>query len=279
MKRPIILILVLLIFFQAEAKQKVELKRVDPAFWWVGMTNPNLQLLVYGENISLYHPVIDYEGVKIKQVIKVENPNYLFINLCISEKAKAGDFDINFFKGKKKVTSYKYKLLNRRKNSAQRKGFDNSDVVYLIMSDRFSNGDTSNDNTPDTKEKINRDNPGGRHGGDIQGIINHLDYLNNLGVTSLWCTPMLLDNQQEYSYHGYAISDFYKIDPRFGSNEDYKRLSSECKKRNMKLILDVVTNHCGIEHWWMKDLPCSEWIHHFPEFTRSNYRMNTINDP
>lgn len=279
MSKPIILVFALIIFFQAEAKERIELKKVEPAFWWVGMKNPDLQLLVYGDNISLYQPVINYNGVKIKQVIKVENPNYLFLNLNISEEVKAGSFDINFFKGKNKVANYKYRLLNRRKNSKQRKGFDTSDVIYLIMSDRFSNGDTANDNTPDTKEKANRDDPGGRHGGDIQGIINHLDYLNNLGVTSLWCTPMLLDNQQEYSYHGYAISDFYKIDPRYGYNEDYKRLSSECKKRNMKLILDVVTNHCGIEHWWIKDLPCSDWIHQFPEFTRSNYRMNTINDP
>lgn len=279
MKKYIILILILLISFHAEARKKIRLKKVEPAFWWTGMNNPNLQLLIYGENISLCHPVINYTGVKIRQIIKVENPNYLFINLFISETATAGSFHIKFMNKKKEIARYKYKLLNREENSALRKGFDNSDVIYLIMPDRFSNGDTSNDNTVDTKEKTDKENPGGRHGGDIQGIINHLDYLNNMGITTLWCTPMFLDDQKEYSYHGYAISDYYKIDPRYGNNSDYKRLSSECKRRNMKLILDVVTNHCGIEHWWLKDLPCSDWIHHFPTFTRSNYRMNTINDP
>lgn len=279
MKKPLLLIILFLLFLGSEAKEKIKLERIEPSFWWTGMYNPNLQLLVHGENISLCHPEINYPGVSIRQVIKVESPNYLFLNLYIAENTKPGTFDIKFRKGRKKIANYSYKLLNRRKDSKKRKGFDNSDVIYLIMPDRFSNGDTSNDSTPNTIEKPERYNPGGRHGGDIQGIINHLDYLKELGITTIWSTPLMLDNQEEYSYHGYAISDYYKIDPRYGSNEDYKRLSSECKKRNLKLILDVVTNHCGINHWWIKDLPSSDWIHQFPEFTRSNYRMNTINDP
>ncbi|MEP3089836.1 MAG: alpha-amylase family glycosyl hydrolase, partial [Nonlabens ulvanivorans] len=172
---------------------------------------------------------------------------------------------------------------------AQRKGFDSSDPIYQIMPDRFANGDPSNDSTDDTVEKVNRDFKGGRHGGDIQGVIDHLDYIDNLGATALWSTPLLEDNDEKYSYHTYAQSDLYKIDPRYGSNEDYKRLGDELHKRDMKLIMDYVTNHWGATHWMMQDLPTQTWIHQFDDnrgknypvdgYANSSYRQTTQMDP
>lgn len=160
-----------------------------------------------------------------------------------------------------------------------RKGFDNSDAIYLLMPDRFANGNPANDSHPEVTEKADRSSLNGRHGGDIQGIIDHLDYLQELGMTALWSTPLMEDNMEVTSYHTYAISDYYKIDPRYGTNADYKRLSAEAKKRGIKLIMDVVTNHCASAHWWMNDLPAADWVHQFDTFTRSNYRMGTIPDP
>lgn len=277
-----LLIFVLTILTGLEMKAagpKITLKRVEPANWWIGMKNPNLQLLVYGENIGRTEVKMDIPGVRLHTTTRVESPNYLFLDLVISDTAKAGTYPIEFLSDNKVVASYKFPLLERRSNSESRKGFNSSDVIYLLMPDRFSNGNPANDSTQDTHEKARRSDPDGRHGGDIQGIINHLDYLQELGVTTLWSTPLVEDNMERTSYHGYAITDYYKIDPRYGTNADYVRLSSELHNRGMKLIMDVVTNHCGLNHWWMKDLPTYDWIHQFKEFTRSNYQISTIYDP
>ena len=169
-------------------------------------------------------------------------------------------------------------MKQRRENSALRKSYDATDVIYLIMSDRFANGNPNNDSDKSVTEKGNRNLPGGRHGGDIEGMINHLDYLKELGVTALWPTPLCEDNDKNYSYHTYGQSDVYKIDPRFGTNEEYVKLSSELHKRDMKLIMDYVTNHWGAEHWMIKDLPSYDWIHQFPGYSQSNYRMTTQYD-
>tara|TARA_R110001583_G_scaffold1202_5_gene10071 strand:+ start:35175 stop:36998 length:1824 start_codon:yes stop_codon:yes gene_type:complete len=258
---------------------KIKLDHVEPMFWWTNMTNPNLQVMVHGEKISDCSVEITYPGVTVERVIKTDNANYLFINLLIDKSAKAGTFDILFTdKGKTKAT-YKYELKERRSGSADRKGFDTSDVFYLIMPDRFSNGNPDNDSVDGMADKLDRENPDGRHGGDIQGIINHLDYLQELGITAIWNTPMMEDNMPKVSYHTYAISDFYKIDARYGTNDDYARLSAEAKKRGIKLVIDIVTNHAASEHWMMKDLPTKDWIHIFPEFTNSNHRKTTTNDP
>ena len=258
---------------------KIKLDHVEPMFWWANMTNPKLQVMVHGENISDCRVAIDYPGVTVERVIKTDNPNYLFVNLLIDKSAKAGTFDILFTnKGKTKAT-YNYELKQRRAGSADRKGFDTSDVVYLTMPDRFSNGNPDNDSVDGMNDKLDRANPDGRHGGDIQGIINHLDYLQELGITAIWNTPLMEDNMDKVSYHTYAISDFYKIDARYGSNEDYARLSAEAKKRGIKLIIDIVTNHSASAHWWMTDLPSKDWVHTFPEFTNSNHRKSTTNDP
>jgi glycosidase len=261
------------------ATGRVNLKRVEPANWWIGMKNPNLQLLVYGENISLTEVRINIAGVRLHSVTKVESVNYLFVDLVISDSTKAGSYPIEFWKDNKIAAKYDFKLLPRTVNSSQRKSFNSSDVLYLLMPDRFSNGNPANDSTADTYEKAKRSDPDGRHGGDIKGIISHLDYLQELGVTTLWSTPLVENNMDRTSYHGYAITDYYRIDPRFGSNADYVMLSDELHRRKMKLIMDVVTNHCGLRHWWMKDLPTYDWVHQFHEFTRTNYQISTIYDP
>ena len=254
-----------------------QVQKVEPAFWWSEMKNPELQLLVYGKNIENFQP--EFSGsIKIKEVKKVENPNYLFITVD-TQNIQPGIFKLSFKNGSKTVSTIKYEFKQRQQHSSQRSGFTSEDVMYLIMPDRFANGNPKNDNTPDTAEKADRSNKDGRHGGDIAGIIKNLDYLKDLGVTTLWNTPLLEDNEPTTSYHGYAQSDYYKIDPRYGTNEDYKNLADELHKRKMKLVMDYVTNHWGSKSWIIKDLPSKDWIHYWNGgengFKRSNYRMTT----
>lgn len=256
--------------------QKVS--RIDPPNWWVGMKNQKLQLMVYGQNISTANVSINYKGVILESIDKVENPNYLFLNLTISSDAVSGKLPIEFEFPKGKPLVIQYELKDREKGSAERKGFDNSDVVYLIVPDRFSDGNPSIDSVKGMPDKHNRKEPYARHGGDLQGIINHLDYFNQLGVTSLWMTPVLENNQPQWSYHGYAITDFYKIDARFGTNELYKDFVNQAHSKNVKVIKDLIFNHCGGEHWWVKDLPSADWFNQWPQFTRTNYRIPTIFD-
>ncbi len=259
--------------------QNIDLKKVEPPFWWVDMNNPSLQLLVYGDNISTTRAGIDYKGVEITNTTTVENPNYLFIDLNIGEKASPGSFNIQFKQGKKVVAEYSYELKTRVAGSSERKGFDQGDAIYLLFPDRFANGDPDNDSMEGMLEKADRTDPNGRHGGDIQGIINNLDYVKDIGYTAIWLNPLLENNMPAYSYHGYAITDFYKVDARLGTNEDYKVLVEEMHKKGLKVIMDMIFNHCGIEHWFIKDMPSDDWIHNFPEFTRSNFRGGTVFDP
>lgn len=259
--------------------QKVDVQRVDPPSWWAGMKNTQLQIMVYGENISLTKPIINYQGVEIKKVILVESPNYLFIDLEISSDAIAGNFDIYFFEGQKKAATINYELKQRQKDPELFQGFDNSDMIYLLMPDRFSNGNPDNDDMPGMLEKADRSNPNGRHGGDIQGIVNNLDYLKDLGITSIWINPLLENNMPAYSYHGYAVTDLYKVDPRFGTNEDYKNLVKTAHGKGLKIIQDMVFNHLGTGYFWKDDLPMQDWYNQWPEFTRSNYRGGAVNDP
>lgn len=251
------------------------LDKIEPPNWWVGMENENLQLLVYGEKISETTVEIESDKVEIVKINKTDNPNYLFIDLKISNNVKAGKFEIVFKKGKKKVATYEYELLDRTK---MERGFSSEDVIYLIMPDRFANGDPSNDTNKDLLEKADRKNGDGRHGGDIQGILDNFDYFKKLGVTGLWLNPVIENNSPDYSYHGYATTNFYEVDARHGTNELYKKLSDECQKNDMKLIIDVIYNHCGINHWWMKDLPAKDWVNHNSKF-RTTYRGSTVADP
>ncbi|KIA88907.1 alpha-amlyase [Kaistella jeonii] len=256
-----------------------QIQKVEPAFWWHGMKNPELQILVYGKDISKYHVELS-DNIKIKNLTKTENPNYIFITINTDE-VKNSSFKINFKNGKKTADSYTYELKKRNPGSADRNSFSSKDVMYLIMPDRFANGDPSNDSQPNLTEKANRNLPSGRHGGDLRGVINHLDYLQNLGVTSLWLTPVNEDNEKKTSYHGYAQTDLYKIDGRYGTNEEYLELSRNLQKRGMMLIQDYVTNHWGISHWMIQDLPTKDWIHQFKDgegkygFKRSNYRISS----
>ncbi len=276
--RPIIFSL-LILFSITAFSQKIALERVEPPFWWTGMKHNHLQLLVYGQNLSETRPEISYLGVTLKSYAKVESPNYMFINLEISSNAMPGSFDIRFMDGRKKAAEYSYNLLEREAGSAARKGFDESDVIYLIFPDRFVNGDPDNDSHPEMLEAADLSNPDGRHGGDLAGVMQKLDYFQELGVSAIWLNPILENNQAAYSYHGYAISDFYRVDPRMGSNEDFKNLNANLKDRGMKSIMDMVFNHCGSGHWWMDDLPSQDWINQWPEYTKSNFRGGVVFDP
>ncbi len=250
-----------------------QVDRVEPPFWWSDMNLSDVQIMFYGKNIA-QNDVSVSNGIVIKDIQKTENPNYVFVTID-TKNTSSQDFVFSFSKNKKIAFTQKYTLKSRRKNSKFRKSYDASDVIYLIMPDRFANGNPNNDSTLNTTEKSDRSIPGARHGGDIDGIIKNLDYLQSLGVTSLWPTPLCEDNDKNYSYHGYGQSDVYKIDPRYGTNEDYAKLSAELHKRGMKNIMDYVTNHWGWQHWMYKDLPSYDWIHQFPGFSQSNYRMTT----
>lgn len=272
MKKLLILLLLTCGFANAQ------LQRVEPPFWWSGMKNTELQVMFYGKNISQYTPSVS-NNIVIKNVVKTENPNYVFVTID-TKNLPASKLTFTFKDGKGKTAlTHNYELKQRMAGSAQRESFDSSDMIYLIMPDRFANGNPANDNVKGMEDKMNRADSHGRHGGDIEGIIKNLDYLQALGATAIWNTPLCEDNHPRGSYHGYAQTDLYKIDPRYGTNEDYLRLSAEMKKRGMKLILDYVTNHWGSEHWMYKDLPTYEWVHQFPGYSQSNYRMTTQFDP
>ena len=195
-----------------------------------------------------------------------ESPNYLFVDMAVNQP---GTYRITLKKGNKKAT-YDYTIGERKAGSRERKSFDASDVVYLIMSDRFVDGDESNNSTKDTREKADKSNVNGRWGGDIQGIINSFDHISKLGCTAIWPTPMLGDDEAAWSYHGYACSDYYHIDPRYGSNELYAQMVQQAHAKGLKILMDMVPNHCGAAHWWMKDLPYQDWINQFPQFTNTN---------
>jgi len=270
-----IIILITLNVFSAT----IDLKRVEPMFWWAGMKSTDLQLMVYGESIATTEVSLEYPGVTLYSVSKVQNPNYLFIDLKLDQNVQPGSFDIQFKKEGKTVESYSYELKVREKGSAEREGFSTSDVIYLITPDRFVNGNPDNDWVEGMKEKPNRNDRDGRHGGDIRGIINSLDYLQNLGFTAVWLNPVLENNMTQVSYHGYSITDFYRVDPRYGSNEEYLELNEELDKRGMKLIMDMIFNHCGSEHWWMDDLPMDDWINNHPEYTITSHRRTVNQDP
>jgi len=259
--------------------QVPDIERIDPPNWWTGMMDKEIQVMVYGEDIASVDEVsLKYKGVKLHSIQRVENPNYLFLNIGIEKRAAAGNLSITFEKnGESSVIGLP--LLERKMDPAQHNGFDASDVLYLLMPDRFANGDESNDEIPGMEEKINREDIYGRHGGDLKGVIDQMDYIEDLGITTLWLNPVQENNMPKESYHGYAITDFYMVDSRLGSNEDYVKLVDESHKRGLKVIMDMVVNHAGTNNYFIKDLPMHDWIHQFDSFTRSNYRGVMNNDP
>jgi neopullulanase len=268
---PKILLLVLishLIF-----AQKHDLK-IEPAEWWIGMKEPNLQLLVHGSNITKAKVKLNYPGVVLGKIHQTESPNYLFVDLKISPNTQPGSVAISIGNEVVKLVLYK-----RKAGSAQREGFSAADAIYLITPDRFANGNPQNDNLTGYADTAKPAEEYGRHGGDIQGITQNLGYIKNLGMTAIWPMPLEDNNMVQWSYHGYAITDFYKIDPRFGSNDDYQNLVTEAQKLGLKSIKDVVLNHCGTGHWWMADLPFKNWINNEGKFAPTNHRREVTRDP
>ncbi len=250
----------------------------EPAFWWSGMKNPELQLMVYGENIASFRPSVSYPGVKLKSSVALESPNYLLVYLDV-ENAQPGTFDITFTKDKKQI-KMPYELKARKKDACKIKGFDSSDVLYLIMPDRFANGDPSNDNlVMKTTYKTDRNDPSARHGGDLAGIEKHLDYIEDLGVTAIWLNPVLENDMQGGSYHGYATTNYYRVDPRFGTNEDYVRLIDKTHAKGMRVVMDMIFNHCGSDHIWMKDVPSKDWFNNLDKYVETSHVKEVYFDP
>ena len=272
-----------------------EVTRVEPLSWWTGMKT-DLQLLVQGKDIASFDVSMEGKGLKIKKVHPADNPDFVFVDVDVTPAAKPGTAYLVFTKGE---TSFKYPYLirEREKGSADRKSFSTADLIYLIMPDRFANADLANDlgwpegspayddgsampwTVPATPDAVDRQDPVTRHGGDLQGIIDHLDYIADLGATAIWNTPLLLDNQEYESYHGYACADYYHIDPRFGDNALFKTFVEASHEKGLKVIMDIVTNHCGTAHWWMEDTPFKDWYHTFDNYTQMNALFSVYMDP
>jgi glycosidase len=269
----------LLLLAAVAARAEPRIEHLEPAFWWTGMRHGGLEILVHGERISELEPEIDYAGVTLDDVHRTGNPDYLFLELSVTEDARPGRFDIRFERAGRTELVHPYELKAREPGSAERRGFDASDVIYLITPDRFANGDPANDEIAGLREGPDRADPHGRHGGDLQGIIDHLDYIEDMGYTQVWLNPVLENDQPEQSYHGYATTDFYQVDPRFGTNELYRRLADAARQRGIGLIMDVILNHCGSEHWWMDDLPAADWINHGGEFVATTHDRTSLFDP
>lgn len=264
----------LVLFAAVQAFAAITINRVEPANWWVGMKNPSLQIMVYGPDIAKARLTINYPGVTVKEVAKVENPNYVFVYINIAKGTKAGKMAMKFTNGAEHFT-YEYPLLARTDKSGAL-GFNASDVLYLITPDRFANANPANDNLEDVA--ANRTNPNSRHGGDLEGISKHLDYLKDLGVTTIWVNPVQENKMRGGSYHGYSITDFYKIDPRFGSNEEFRDLTRAIHQKGMKMVMDMVLNHCGSQHWWMNDLPSKDWINNNDVYMPTNHATVSVMD-
>ena len=255
-------------------------ERVEPLSWWTDMRLP-LQVMFYGENIGACSVAMsdDCNAITVRGVHRAESPNYLFVDVDIAAGAEAGTYWFIFTDVNGESFRLPYEIENRREGSRERRSFSTADMIYLLMPDRFANGDPSTDSTVDTDEEVARHHLSGRHGGDIRGIIDHLDYIAGTGATAVWSTPLLLDNEPFYSYHGYACADYYRIDPRFGTNELYCEFVKRAHACGLKVIMDIVTNHCGLAHWWIRDLPFADWIHQFDKFTRTNAQFSTHMDP
>ncbi len=253
------------------------LNRVEPAFWWVGMKNPELQILLQGKNIGQAQiSLAPYPGVSLKRVAKVKNPNYTFVYVEIGPEAKAGDLKFTFAGAAKGNLAY---TLKARDSKVKAQGYTPADVVYLIMPDRFANGNPKNDSVKGMLEAARRKQDFGRHGGDIEGITNQLGYFNKLGVTALWLNPVQENDMAASSYHGYAITDYYAADRRFGGNEAYLKFIQQAHGAGLKVVMDMVMNHMGTNHYWLKDLPDSSFINFWPKYTPSNFRATAQVDP
>lgn len=285
MKRPILLsVLFLFLTVIGAQAQTVRIDRLEPMNWWVGMRNPELQILVYGPEIAFSQVTVQYPGVTLDQTIRTNNPNYVFLNLRFDPTVKPGTMPITFRNGRRTLV-HNYPLLERSGSTSRINGFDASDVIYLIMPDRFANGDPTNDSIRGMFEGADRSQKFARHGGDLKGISDRLDYIRDLGMTAIWLNPIFEnDMPPNYAigagfYHGYAATDMYKVDRRLGTNEQFRDLVSTAQSKGLKVIMDMIHNHVGTHHWIIKDLPSADWVHDQSVHGNTNYRTSTIMDP
>ena len=250
---------------------------LEPPFWWAGMEDPNLQIMVRGESVSEFTADLDCPGARLVGTHRVDSPNYLFLDLELAPDLTPGSCRIAF-RSESRVELFDYSFEERRADSAARRGFSSADVIYLVMPDRFANGDPTNDSVDGMLEAADRANPDGRHGGDLQGVIDHLDYIAGMGYTQIWLNPILENNEPAFSYHGYSTTDYYRVDPRFGDNDLYRRLAAEARERGIGIIMDLIPNHSGVSHWWMADPPTADWINH-GKFVPTNHIREPLHDP
>ena len=257
------------------AAQKID--RIEPTNWYVGMKNPSVQLMVYGKDIRSAEVSTNYPGVKIDSLVRLDSPNYLLVYMNIKD-AQPGTMKLCFKTGKNK-TNVNYELKARDMKGEDRQGFTNADVLYMLMPDRFASSGKNLEVKGLSAYKVDRSQPSLRHGGDLEGLRQHLDYFTELGVTALWFTPVLENNSPDHgkssTYHGYATTDYYRVDPRFGSNADYRRLVDDAHKKGLKVVMDMIFNHCGFEHPWVKDLPSKDWLN-TPEWLYPENQKYTV---
>ena len=257
------------------AAQKID--RIEPTNWYVGMKNPSVQLMVYGKDIRSAEVSTNYPGVKIDSLVRLDSPNYLLVYMNIKD-AQPGTMKLCFKTGKNK-TNVNYELKARDMKGEDRQGFTNADVLYMLMPDRFASSGKNLEVKGLNAYKVDRSQPSLRHGGDLEGLRQHLDYFTELGVTALWFTPVLENNSPDHgktsTYHGYATTDYYRVDPRFGSNADYRRLVDEAHKKGLKVVMDMIFNHCGFEHPWVKDMPTKDWFN-TPEWLYPENQKYTV---
>ncbi len=251
---------------------------LSPPNWWTGMQETTLEVMVHADNIATRELSIDGAGVALANQTRLDSENYLFVKLDLS-KATPGTVTFSFTDEQGHTQNVDYPLLAREPGSATRRGFTAEDAIYLITPDRFANGDTGNDTVAGYQDSLNREDKGGRHGGDIAGMIKHLDYISDMGFTQVWTMPLLENAMAEYSYHGYSTTDYYQIDPRFGSNALYRTFSDKAAEQGVGVIMDMILNHIGSNHPWMSDMPSDDWIHNGGEFTPTSHRREALHDP
>jgi glycosidase len=277
-----IFICIICIFIVKQSISQDDFK-VYPTHWWVGMKNPKLQLMIHRDRVGMETVSMQsYPGVKLVKTTKAKNPNYIFMDLVIEKTAKPGTINFKITNPQSAVENFTYELKQRSKEDGKNriKGITSEDFIYLIMPDRFSNGDPSNDRVPGMRDQsLNRDAVGDRHGGDLKGIQNHLDYLQGMGVTALWLNPVIENDMSHRTEHGYAFTNHYKIEPRIGGEVAYHELINDLHNRGMKIIQDAVYNHTGIEHFLFRDMPDSTWFHRWPTYTNTTYKDQTLMDP
>ena len=255
-----------------------EIERVEPPNWWIGFSEPDVRLLVYGDGIGELRPAVDYPGVTVLDTLTTESPNYLFVRLRIAADAEPGEFDI-VFTGEEGQITHPYRLDARNPDPGHTRGFSPRDAIYLITPDRFANGDPDNDAIEGLGDIVDRSQPGTRHGGDLRGIIDRLDYIAGLGFTAVWLNPVLENAMPDYSYHGYATTDFYRVDPRMGSNEELAELARTGREKGVGLIMDMIVNHAGLHHWWMADPPADDWMHQWDGYVETTHAKTLSVDP